>query len=425
MGTNKRTSDTTKGGSTGTSRAISSVSIQNATTTITIDPTGISGTSGRGAATTTKTKLIISGRVFEINCLDPLLDREFTHLYGSYLGQETMNWSDFEHAVLKFFSDNSGRSLYERHEAYFTNFTKIWNRFLNIGNYDEAERLWDLALSPALSWENSNPGKPIHKGTPYYFWGMTAILRGDIDKGYALMHRAVQEDIMTTGLSAPRTPAFAFIGIDYANLNQAFYPWIHDQELYLTKRQENYSTLYKRLFTLNDFRQKFLASPPDIDTLSLFAYTIARLMKLSSVPRHILQSEFAAQLEANLLFGIVLITDAVIKHKNPEKWKFIDHAKYLSLKAGKGLTIQQLKYINSAYQQQNNFDNTLASILDGSFKLSDGVGLSGIQSDVAVAYGLRNLSAHTVSAISTIHDRFEDVEQAVFNVLFAAVDYLF
>jgi hypothetical protein len=51
--------------------------------------------------------------------------------------------------------------------------------------------------------------------------------------------------------------------------------------------------------------------------------------------------------------------------------------------------------------------------------------LDRLQCDVALAYGLRNHGAHNTGTAPTIWNRFPDVQQAVFRVLCATVDYLY
>ncbi len=365
-------------------------------------------------------KFVIGGRVLEINTIQSHLDKAFISLHASYFGHEALNLADFETAATQFFNENPNNVTLQ--DAYFNNFTLIWNTFLNSGSYDEAERIWSIALSPALMWEKSNPGKFIHKGTPYYFWGTTALLRGDVDKGYVLMHRAVKEDIRTHKKQIPDTPGYALVSLNYEKVDQAFLQWVHLQAQYLGEKQKIYSTAFNRTFTLVDFRHKFLEAPPSTDVTFLFAYTVARLMKFISLPLHALQSEFVAQIEANLLFDIALVIDAAIKAKNNKK-SFIDHAEYISMKAGQALTNEQLREINTAFN--NDFDNTLAKLIDGTFTLQKGGTLSKFQSAIAMAYGLRNLFAHNVVAVPSISEHFQEVEQALLNVLFAAVDYLY
>lgn len=83
-----------------------------------------------------------------------------------------------------------------------------------------AELVWERVLQPALAWEHAHPGQFVHKGTPYYFWAMTAILGRDMDRGYLAIHRALEEDIRTHRQARPRGPSF----LSLANALSALYP---------------------------------------------------------------------------------------------------------------------------------------------------------------------------------------------------------
>jgi len=368
-------------------------------------------------------KFIIAGQTIEINSLAPALDEKFIALHGAYFGQGTINWDKFEEVARGFF-DQHPDPKQSSHDDFFNNFTVVWRRFIATLNYEEAERIWHMALSPALSWEGANAGKRIHKGTPYYFWGLTALQRGDLDKGYALMHLAVNEDIETSGQEYPDTPAYAFASLNYEKARQAFGgEWLFNQMKFLDSRQNEYSSRYNRPFKLDDFKTKFLHSPPSVDIGFLFAYAVARLMRLAEVPARALTTRFAGQLEANLLFDLALVIDGAIKKKNPDRWKFIHHAEFLLTSVGQPLNEGQLGEINEAFNAD--FDQAVTRILDGGFKLSDNTALSGAQVDVALAYGMRNRGAHDVTAAPTVWNRFAEIEQALFDVLDLTVDFLY
>jgi hypothetical protein len=115
----------------------------------------------------TKKQFIIGGRTIDIFSLTQPLDQAFISLHAAYFGSQAMDWADFEAAALLFFDANPKPS--NLHNAYFDNFTIIWNAFLASGNFDEAERVWSKALAPALKWEQAHPPERIHKGTAYYF----------------------------------------------------------------------------------------------------------------------------------------------------------------------------------------------------------------------------------------------------------------
>jgi len=367
-------------------------------------------------------EFIIGGQTIHIVSLDPCIDDQFIVLHAAYFGSEALNWDSFVASANDFFNIYPD-PMSGFHDKFFNNFTVIWRSYLQARNYDAAEHIWSKALSIAFVWESNNPGQRIHKGTPYYFWGMTALERGDLDKGYALMHQAVTEDTLTHGCIYPESPAFAFASLNYAEPAQAFRDWLHKQMLFIDSFQNRYSAQYSRQFILDDFKNKFLNNPPTVDIGFLFAYTVARLMHLAEVPDHALASGFAAQLEANLLFDLALVLDGTIKSKNPGEWKFSKHASFLLQTLGEPLTDNEFGEVNQAFQ--NDFDKTLATILNGTFTFSQTKSLSPAQRDVALAYGMRNRGAHDVTAAPTVWTKFTEIQQSLFNVLYLTVDFLY
>lgn len=368
-------------------------------------------------------KFIISGNLIEISNLTQKLDDEFVSLHEAFFGQGSVNWDRFESHAIDFFNEHQDPTQ-AAHDNYFNNFTVVWRHLLGARNYDQAEQIWSMALSPALTWEQNNKGKRIHKGTPYYFWGWTALQRGDLDKAYALLHLAVREDVATSGRDFPDAPANWFASLDYEKATRAFGgEWLFSQMKYLDARQNKYSSRYNRPFQLVDFKSEFLQTPPNVDIGFLFAYTVARLMHLERVPAQALSTGFAGQLEANLLFDLALVIDGAIKDKNPSTWRFIDHAEHLLQIVGEPLDNAQLGEISQAFNAD--FDSALSSILDGEFILSSNVPLSTAQTDVALAYGIRNRGAHDVTAAPTVWKRFSEIDQALFSVLFLTVDFLY
>lgn len=366
-------------------------------------------------------RFILGGRTLTLNALEASLDLAFIDLYAAYFGAPPFNWNQLNQAAGVFLKNTPNRNF--AHNLYFNNFSIIWNNFLGTGNFDEAERIWQMALGPVLEFESRNLGREAHKGTAYYYWGITAILRGDIDKGYTLIHQAVEEDILTTGNQFPDTPAFAFANLNYAKQDQAFRQWVVQQAQYLNVRLSNYSTQYARNFSIETLRIRFLNSPPSTDIVFLFTFAIARLMRLSSTPAYTLQSRFSGQLLINIFFDITLTIETAVKAKNPDGNSFIDHAKFISKKVNNPLTINQLKSINREFL--SNFDGTLKATIDGLFVLPDKTPLSRIQSDIAVAYGIRNRGGHDVSSSPTVWKEFGKIEQSLLNVLFMTVDFAY
>ena len=366
-------------------------------------------------------KFIIGGEQYRIEDLGNTLNTSFLDMHSAFFGDGCFNLPEFENSALEFFSQHENDTGF--HDKFFNNFTIIWGKFLREGQYDKAESIWEIALSPSLKWEHDNQGKYIHKGTPLYFWAMTSILKGDLDKGYTLMHQALKEDIRTSGEPLPKTPGFYFVTLNYLEVRQAFRCFVLAQAKYLSKLIESYSVNHGRQFTLEQFQGRFLANPPSPDAVFLFAYTLARFLQLEKIPHYALLSDFAGQLEMNLLFDISLVVDSTIKSKNANKWKFIDHMALLARRGNLDLNKRKLQRINSSFK--NDFDTTLQALVDRSFAFNDGSGLSALSSDIAITYGLRNHGAHSVSSVSTIWKQFPRIKQSLFNTLFLAAELLY
>jgi hypothetical protein len=258
----------------------------------------------------------------------------------------------------------------DRHDAYFNNFTAIWRAALETGNSDLAESIWPQALAPASQWEQAQPGRRLHKGTPYYFWAMTALLRGDIDHGYILIHQALAEDVRTHQQARPNTPGYALVSLNYQRVDQAFRSWTIDQATFFERLINNYRTTFAKQLTIDDVKRRFIDNSPTIEILFLVTYTLARLRKISAEADYARRHVFAGMVELNLLFDSTVIIDEAIKHKNPARQHgngrpltFIHQAEYLLRQEGHALAPDELGEMNGQFNA--NFDVALKAALNG------------------------------------------------------------
>jgi hypothetical protein len=269
---------------------------------------------------------------------------------------------------------------------------------------------------------------------------MTSLLYGDIDRGYLLSHQAFQEDVNTSGQQIPDTPGYALISLNYTKDNQAFRQWVADQAVFLDVFITNYSATHHRTLTLADVRRRFLDAPPSPDAVFLFTYTLARLMNVARLPSTATTNQFAGQVEINLLFDITLVVEEAIKDKNPTKLQssgkkltFVHQGDYLLDVAGHSLSIldaachpidrPRLRAINRLFD--DDFDAALLAALNGTLAVPSNTTLDRFQCDVALAYGIRNHAAHNTDTVPTIWNRFPEVQQSLFRVLLATIDYLY
>jgi hypothetical protein len=179
------------------------------------------------------------GTIQNMKQLTPDLDAAFQDLYA------TGDWRCLEQPAIQFFTVNP--TAWDAHDHYFEHFTGIWRRLLSAGDYSAAETIWQQAFAPVFRWEQANPNKRVHKGTGYYFWGMTALLRGALDRGYLLIHQALEEDKTTHGNISPSTPALALVSLNDSDPRQAFIAWVREQVVFLKDLLGNYTTTWEIL----------------------------------------------------------------------------------------------------------------------------------------------------------------------------------
>jgi hypothetical protein len=352
------------------------------------------------------------------------METAFDRLYQKVMVEEAEPQLDreFRAAASQYFDSYAGNpNAPAAHDHYFYGFSPLWAYFRGNGRLDWAEEIWRMALDPARDWEGAHSGQQIDKGLPYYFWAIAALLRGSIDIGYILAHQASEEDSRTSsGLKYPDTPAYALVSLNYSKDDQAFKSWIDEQANFFKVFITDYSHVHGRSFGIDCVRDKFLRNPPNHDVVFLLTYTIARLKEVSEMPDDAKRNPFVGQLQLNLLFDLLLVIDNAIKQRNSSRWKFFDHATYLLDRAGHALP--ELGKINS--QLDRNFGACIADALDGRLIIG-GRSLDKLQSDVAIAYALRNRGAHHIESESVIWNDFNRIQTAVFRTFCATIDYLY
>lgn len=365
--------------------------------------------------------IVMNGREIELRSIDKHIDTWFIDLYKAYFDKGTINLDEFNNQANQFFDTHKGN--FTAHDDFFTNFTILWRNFVSLRDYGTGELVWERCVNLAHKWEEKNQAHRIHKGTPFYFWGMTAILRGDLDKGYALMHKALQEDILMQKNITPDTPSFSFVIADYSNKYQAFGDWPRKQAEYISEKIKLYNSKFDRKFSLDLFWKKLIRSDLDKSVIYQFTLYISKLYDRQRKPKYIYEGEFASQLLLDLLFNISLVIDSIIKTKNPAEYRFRDHILFVNKKIEMQFTDQILNDLNGAFI--NEFNQTLLELINGKYKISDEEFLLGIPSAYAITYGIRNHGAHNVTSAPAIWKYFSDIEISVFSMLFNVIENLY
>jgi hypothetical protein len=364
----------------------------------------------------------IGEQVFQIEDLGESMNSQFLRLHESHFSGCGFSLIKFRTEALKFFDQNDGN--HHAHDGFFNNFTIIWQPFINQGHFKNAERLWDLALNIAYEWENKNQNKRIHKGTPYYFWGVTCILNGDLEKGFLLMHQALEEDKKTHQTNTPRTPGYSFVTLDYKKQDQFFRPKVAEIAKFVDEKLNTYRCSRGGTLTLPDFKSKFLEECALQEVVFYFVFESFHLKKFfTEIEQRLTQNVFSSLLQANTIFTLCLIVDNVLKQKKPSQWKFSVLLEFLSSISSLNLDNQKIIELNGAFK--NNFSNTLQSLLSSQYHFQDGTTPQPIEEDLAITYGFRNFGAHRIEQQPVVYQNFDEISGRILNALFFSVERLY
>ena len=334
---------------------------------------------------------------------------------------------ELEKQIFHYFDRKIGNT--EKQDFLFNNLTIIWKMYQSNGRLGEAQQFWKDILDIIIKWEKSRNSR-VHKGSLFYFWSQTAILQGELDKGFFLIHSAYEEDVITFQNELPDTPAFKTVSLNFTDPNNLLYELVQIWANFLEIFINSYNSRNQRNFSINEFQRKFLSKPPSRDTLFTFTYSLAKIYSFVKFPEEIKSGSFVNLYVASSLFSLIQVIDSLIYKsiKNPgsNDWGFKFLAKKLLLDAkiiaNDSIANQHLSDIND--QKNIDFEKTINDLLDQRFRSQrDNNNLClGLESDIGIVYCLRNYTAHNLDSFPVIRQRYQEISQSIFNVLLLGIE---
>jgi hypothetical protein len=312
-------------------------------------------------------------------------------------------------------------------DAYFENYTPLWTELMNDGKFLEAAKF--IAAFPlrfAYYWENTNK-KPLHKGTPYYFLGVSKIASDDLDEGFLYMHQALEEDKRTYNVQQPPTPAYCFVTLDYTKQNQFFLQRVVQVSDFLEQKLGSYRQQASGALTLGDFKNRFLEQVQLQEAVFYFVLLLHKLLAHSFLDGRLKANVMASLQESNLLFSLILSVDATLKNKDPDQnhHLFRQFLVFLAQTSRPPLGITDGDLTRLSGEFSNDFGRTLDDLLNSRYVPNSGVKFTAMEENIAIAHGLRNFGAHRIEYEPSITSNFDSILQRMFNLLFFSIEQLY
>ncbi|MEW6366708.1 MAG: hypothetical protein AB1714_18920 [Acidobacteriota bacterium] len=325
----------------------------------------------------------------------------------------------------------------EGHDETFWHATALWQIFMACAMPGEAEKWWTAVIRHALAWESMHAGRRLHKGTPYYFAGVTAILNGNLDRGFLLMHQAVEEDRVTCETIARATqdaskegdylklPAYLFVTLNSEAQDQFFKGKVDEVAEYLRSRIEEYNKATGRAFTLADFRARFLAQPQMVDEAFAFVFALYRLKAFEDDRPAGLETVFRSIYLSDLYFQICRVLECLLQEELGRTNMLGGLLPLLASEARVGwkqLTHDEIEVLKKKCQAD--FDGMLRLLLSHKYAYSSGAGPSPAEESMLVASTLRNFGAHRIEQMLVLGEEFLSIRRHLINAILTTVDLL-
>jgi hypothetical protein len=312
------------------------------------------------------------------------------------------------------------------HDLFFGLFTPSWLSLIERHHYFEAIKLWNLAIGLSINWETRNKPNKVHKGTPYYFLGVTGILNNELENGFLAMHQAMKEDERHSGGRRPEAPAYWFTILDSSRRDQFFIQKVEEVAAYLDDRLYEYSVNRGNLLRLSEFRHRFLRLRYLSEEAFFFVYSLFRIRKVLFETSNVYKRNvFSSLLQARILFDLSVVADKLIESKNIGRGNRPTLRKeilFLSTPPRNLLCFNATMLDDLNDEFDKDFSRTMYGLLLGTYTTSP---LNDIERDFAIAYGIRNRGAHKLENQPVMYNKTKELTQSILNTIFFTVENLY
>ncbi|TAL69527.1 MAG: hypothetical protein EPN82_06755 [Bacteroidetes bacterium] len=362
-----------------------------------------------------KFTLIYTGTSFNLDKLGDEMDNAFKNLYSAMLGNNVLLKNEFINASFRFFDKN--KNNIRAHNSYFSNFTPLLIYAQVVVKNKMDKQVWSLAQECVDFWDKDKDEKDkVHKGTLYYFFSEAYLDEWDLDKCFLLIHNAIDEDIRSSGILNPMTPAYRFATLTYDEGDR-----LSNFTNFLIQIVKSYIIIFNKTYNKNlrfeNINNLFFNKIILKDIVFLFSYLIARIYNLKVSTKNI-KNDLSNLFQINLLLSIAVIIEEIFEiiksHKDISK---LEEVFKLCKKCS--IIFDKTKDLFD-----KSFDKQIDSALKNEFIYEDNK-LSQIEKDWLIYKNVRNKVAHNVFTSKVIAEYFDDILQSMFNVFFWIIENLY
>lgn len=332
---------------------------------------------------------------FNLRAIDRQTDAAYQQLHAEATSS-VIDWLAFGYAATALVSSGPSDTIMD---DFFRNATGIWQVLVAAGRFEHADGFWDGILTAVESAETSS-GTTVHKGAGYYYWASNALITGDLEDGMLRLQKAVAEDRrrLPAGTTWPTTPAARLATLEAST--SSTHPlswWAGVHVVYLDQQLADAGSTLRT----TDLRTRFLLKT-DTANAVMFVHAIAGLRRLAGHGQSRLDTIFGAQVLASYMFRLTLVLERAIAAKSGVSGLMKDQVVAVSKILGEKLGVH-VGEVNDGMKKTPG--PTLVSLIARTLAWNDGSTPTDMDTALAVAYGLRNLAAHTADVPAVVCER--------------------
>lgn len=324
------------------------------------------------------------------------------------------------------FNEEASKFLLQNNENYIKFFRSLSPVFFIVDKDIIDERTLHFALNVIKEFENKNKAVKIHKGSPYHMLGISNISNGKLLKGFLLVHQALDED---KRIGHRKGAALPLLTMDSQKV-MAGKTLLREVEYFIFEKLRCYRISGRGKLTFDDdLKSKFLGRQDIRDIVFQFVYTAFRLKEMVDIDKELMQNDFAALSQKDIIFDFCTIIENIIKTQNKYPNEDMETKKTLYpllefLSKKESLIIHEKNNLGGLNDSisKTNFPDTLQSLLYSQYTFRGNK--KPIDEDLAITYILRN-NIHEIKSWPIIYQNFDNIIERILYVLFFSIENLY
>ncbi|MBI4019454.1 MAG: hypothetical protein HY364_04320 [Candidatus Aenigmarchaeota archaeon] len=302
----------------------------------------------------------------------------------------------------------------------------LWEYYLIHRRHMLGTELLQHICRIVFSWEEKNRAQ-IHKGTPYFFLGLTQLMQGNVDAGFLMVYNAIEEDkrycrqIGQINLYKGM-PAYSFCTVNIKQTKNAAYDYVIEANKELQKFIDNFnSSGFKYKTSLNEFQTKFLENTDIENEKFFFVYNLFTVVYQNVLKRKELENNIFSKLRnVDMIFNFCLIIDKILNHKTGKQYISDSIIKI----ARNNFSINNAQNIYKSLDFENNVESAINNCLSPSYT-HNSITVPKELLSLILIWGLRNHGGHTVETLDIFVEKYEEIKQAIMNSYFIVLKELY